>query len=86
MRDIWQLKGAIIAGGALEYGVIGRGAIAKCAETCHWLCQPLIEDRDFCKSKSQQEQRRYFNFTFIEQSVKRNQLPRIATNSHLKPQ
>lgn len=82
MRGIWQLKGQCYsywwcAGIRRDWA----SAIAKCAETCHWSCQPLIEDGDFCKSKSQQEQRRYFNFTFIERSIKRNQLPRIATSS-----
>lgn len=63
MRGAGRLAAeGVIVGGALEYGVIGRGAIAKCAGANTWLCQLLIacEDGDFCTSKSQQEQRRYF--------------------------
>lgn len=38
----------LVAGGALEYSVIGREAIAKCADACIRLCQhqetwPLID-------------------------------------------
>lgn len=53
--------------------MIGRGATAKCAETCIRLCQPLIDDGDFCKSNGNGD-------TSISTATPTSHLPRPVSN------